>query len=58
MDMQQMFAERIGGSQFGLSNEVYKFGKIKAAKAEARSKRPDVELLDFGVGEPDRMAPG
>lgn len=57
MDMQKMFAERIGGARFGLSNEVYKFGKIKAAKAEARSKRPDVELLDFGVGEPDRMAP-
>ena len=57
MDMQKLFAERIGGEQFGLSNEVYKFGKIKAAKAEARKARPDVELLDFGVGEPDRMAP-
>lgn len=55
--MQKMFAERIGGDRFGLSNEVYKFGKIKAAKAEALSRHPDVELLDFGVGEPDRMAP-
>ncbi len=57
MDMQQMFAERIGGEQFGRSNEVYKFGKIKQAKEEARSAHPGVELLDFGVGEPDRMAP-
>lgn len=57
MDIQKLFAERIGGDQFGLSNEVYKFGKIKAAKAEALRRRPDVELLDFGVGEPDHMAP-
>jgi len=57
MDIQKLFADRIGGEQFGLSNEVYKFGKIKAAKAEARRNKPGVELLDFGVGEPDRMAP-
>jgi LL-diaminopimelate aminotransferase len=57
MDIQKLFADRIGGEQFGLSNEVYKFGKIKAAKAEARRSNPGVELLDFGVGEPDRMAP-
>jgi LL-diaminopimelate aminotransferase len=57
MELQTMFAERIGGSQFGLSNEVYKFGKIKKAKAEARAAHPEMELLDFGVGEPDRMAP-
>jgi len=57
MDMQQQFAERIGGAQFGRSNAVYKFGKIKQAKSEARTAHPGVELLDFGVGEPDRMAP-
>ena len=25
MNMQQLFAQRIGGEQFGLSNEIYKF---------------------------------
>src|SRR6056297_2002155 len=57
MDMQKLFAERIGGDQFGLSNAVYKFGKRKAAKAAALEARPNAELHDFGVGEPDRMAP-
>ena len=58
MEYQKLFADRIGGEQFGLSHAVYKFAKIKAAKAAAREARPDVEMLDFGVGEPDRMAPG
>lgn len=57
MDMQTLFAERIGGARFGLDDTMYKFEKIKRAKAAARKARPEVELLDFGVGEPDRMAP-
>lgn len=57
MDLQQLFAERIGGVKFGTTNEIYKFEKIKRAKAAAKAARPDVELLDFGVGEPDQMAP-
>jgi LL-diaminopimelate aminotransferase len=57
MDLQQLFAERIGGAAFGTSNEIYKFEKIKRAKAAARVARPDVEILDFGVGEPDQIAP-
>lgn len=57
MDLQSLFAERIGGAKFGTGNEIYKFEKIKRAKAAARSARPKVELLDFGVGEPDQMAP-
>ncbi len=57
MNLQNLFAERIGGKNFGESNEIYKFEKIKRAKAAARAARPDVELLDFGVGEPDQMAP-
>jgi len=57
MELQSLFAERIGGSSFGQSNEIYKFEKIKRAKAAARAARPDIELLDFGVGEPDQMAP-
>ncbi|MFH0908297.1 MAG: LL-diaminopimelate aminotransferase [bacterium] len=57
MDLQSLFAERIGGAKFGASNEIYKFEKIKRAKAAALEARPDLELLDFGVGEPDQMAP-
>ena len=57
MDLQSLFADRIGGTSFGLSNDIYKFEKIKRAKAAALQARPDVEILDFGVGEPDRMAP-
>ncbi len=57
MDYSKLFADRIGGARFGTTQEIYKFEKIKRAKAAARSARPDVELLDFGVGEPDQMAP-
>ncbi len=57
MNLQSLFAERIGGARFGTSNAIYKFEKIKRAKAAARAARPGVELLDFGVGEPDQMAP-
>jgi len=57
MDIEKLFADRIGGASFGVSTETYKFEKIKRAKAEARMERPDMELLDFGVGEPDQPAP-
>jgi LL-diaminopimelate aminotransferase len=57
MNIQKLFAERIGGESFGKSSQIYKFEKIKRAKAEARKAHPDVELLDFGVGEPDQIAP-
>lgn len=51
-----LIASRIGGAQFGLSNQIYKFEKIKQAKRAALAANPDTELLDFGVGEPDSMA--
>ena len=54
--IQNLFAERIGGSRFGRATKVYKFEKIKRAKREAKKKNPNIELLDFGVGEPDEMA--
>ena len=57
MNARKLFAERIGGEQFGQSTEIYKFEKIKRAKAKARKLHPELEILDFGVGEPDRMAP-
>lgn len=57
MDITKLYADRIGGEAFGTSTEIYKFEKIKRAKAAARADHPDMELLDFGVGEPDQMAP-
>lgn len=55
--IQSMFAERIGGKKFGLEDKIYKFEKIKRAKAAAIKANPGVELIDLGVGEPDDMAP-
>jgi len=54
--IQEQFAERIGGSDYGKDTNIYKFEKIKRAKAAARTAHPSVELIDMGVGEPDEMA--
>ncbi len=54
--IQNLFAQRIGGSQYGKGTEIYKFEKIKRAKRAAKAAQPDVELIDMGVGEPDEMA--
>lgn len=54
--VQNLFAERIGGDQFGKDTKIYKFEKIKRAKMAAKEKDSNKELLDFGVGEPDDMA--
>ncbi|MCA9161297.1 MAG: hypothetical protein KDA72_23370 [Planctomycetales bacterium] len=53
---QQMFAERIGGAQFGKGTAIYKFEKIKRAKRKALAEHPERKLLDFGIGENDEMA--
>ncbi len=54
--IQELIAERIGGNQFGKSTVIYKFEKIKRAKRAAMEARPDVPIIDMGVGEPDAMA--
>jgi LL-diaminopimelate aminotransferase len=46
-------SERLGGANFGKSTVIYKFELIKRAKAAAKKARPDVEMIDMGVGEPD-----
>ncbi|MDR2754934.1 MAG: LL-diaminopimelate aminotransferase [Planctomycetaceae bacterium] len=53
---QELFADRIGGSNYGKSNEIYKFEKIKRAKRQAIKDFPDRPLIDFGIGENDAMA--
>src|SRR5690606_34799442 len=52
----RLLADRIGGPRFGTDAGSYKFAAIKAAVATARQAHPDVELIDMGVGEPDRPA--
>src|SRR6202012_1586285 len=54
--LQKLFAERIGGKNYGKSTAVYKFEKIKRAKRAALAAHPGAEILDLGVGEPDEMA--
>ena len=54
--IQNLFAERIGGSQYGKSHAIYKFEKIKRAKRAAVAAHPGKEIIDMGVGEPDEMA--
>jgi LL-diaminopimelate aminotransferase len=54
--VQALFANRLGGTMFGKEQKIYKFEKIKRAKRAALAAQPDVELIDFGVGEPDEMA--
>jgi LL-diaminopimelate aminotransferase len=54
--LQNLFAERIGGRQYGKSTAIYKFEKIKRAKRAAMATHPGTEIIDMGVGEPDEMA--
>jgi LL-diaminopimelate aminotransferase len=54
--LQNLFAARIGGKDYGKSTAIYKFEKIKRAKRAALAAHPGAEILDLGVGEPDEMA--
>ncbi|MBY0526116.1 MAG: LL-diaminopimelate aminotransferase [Gemmataceae bacterium] len=53
---QSLFAERIGGANYGKGTEIYKFEKIKRAKRAALAAHPERRLLDFGIGENDDLA--
>ena len=54
---QSRFADRIGGPNYGKGTEIYKFEKIKRAKRKALADHPERQLIDFGIGENDEMAP-
>ncbi len=53
---QSLFAERIGGANYGKGTEIYKFEKIKRAKRAVLAAHPERPLLDFGIGENDDIA--
>lgn len=54
--IQRLFAQRIGGESFGKDTVLYKFEKIKRAKAAAKLAHPEIAMIDMGVGEPDDRA--
>jgi LL-diaminopimelate aminotransferase len=54
---QQLFADRVGGANYGKGTAIYKFEKIKRAKRKALTDHPERKLIDFGIGENDEMAP-
>jgi LL-diaminopimelate aminotransferase len=53
---QTLFAQRLGGADYGKGTAIYKFEKIKRAKRQALADHPERRLLDFGIGENDDMA--
>jgi LL-diaminopimelate aminotransferase len=53
---QSLFADRIGGANYGKDTRIYKFEKIKRAKRAALAAHPERKLLDFGIGENDEVA--
>ncbi|MEC9003392.1 MAG: LL-diaminopimelate aminotransferase [Planctomycetota bacterium] len=53
---QTLFADRIGGVNYGKGTDIYKFEKIKRAKRKAIQDHPDKQLLDFCIGENDSPA--
>lgn len=55
MDAQKLFAERIGGQQFGKVQQTFKFTLINNAKQEFIAKNPTVKVIDMGVGEPEEL---
>ncbi|MGZ4962838.1 MAG: LL-diaminopimelate aminotransferase, partial [Limisphaerales bacterium] len=54
--IQNLFAERIGGKNYGKSTAIYKFERIKRTKRAALTANPGAEIIDMGIGEPDEMA--
>ncbi|MEP6664211.1 MAG: LL-diaminopimelate aminotransferase [Verrucomicrobiota bacterium] len=54
--IQNLFAERIGGKNYGKSTAIYKFEKIKQTRMATLRANPGAEIIDIGIGEPDEMA--
>jgi LL-diaminopimelate aminotransferase len=55
MDIQQLFAKRIGGQQFGKVQQTFKFTLINNAKLAFIAKNPTIKVIDMGVGEPEEI---
>ncbi len=57
INLQKLFAERIGGENYGKVSKVFKFTLIDNAKKAFLRDYPGVKLIDMGVGEPEERAP-
>ncbi len=62
LNVQSLYASRIGGSDFGVVQKngvqrVFKFTLIENAKKEFKAAHPEIKLIDMGVGEPEEKAP-
>lgn len=55
MDVSQLFAQRIGGPNFGKVQQTFKFTLIDDAKRAFAQAHPHVKLIDMGVGEPEEL---
>lgn len=53
-EINELFSNRIGGKNYLNNTNIYRFTKIKKAKEEAI--RNGYEVIDFGIGEPDKKA--
>lgn len=54
--IQNCFADRIGGANYGKGANSDKFEKIKRAASAAKKDYPNIELIDLGAYAPDEMA--
>ncbi len=55
MNVQKLFADRIGGENFGKVQQTFKFTLINNAKGDFIAKNPSVKVIDMGVGEPEEL---
>ncbi len=51
------FAERIGGASFLHEQQGYKFAEIERKRDAFVAAHPSAEIIDFGLGEPERFCP-
>jgi LL-diaminopimelate aminotransferase len=56
MEIQALFADRIGGKNFGTTERIFKFTLIENMKRDFVQANPDKVLIDMGVGEPEERA--
>lgn len=55
VDVSTLFADRIGGVNFGRVQQTFKFTLIDDAKRAFAQAHPNVKLIDMGVGEPEEL---
>ena len=46
-----LVADRLGGSIFFYENNIFKFERLKLIRKELQSKYPNIKIIDMGVGE-------